>query len=340
MSMSAHLEKPCAPVQGHGAFSYWRGQAVERRSRRSLARLDAVSAAASEASRRNLEEITLEPQGVLSEIEVGKGLPEQFTANIVQYADGFRVTLYRSPRLKFASDAPSTVLPVASADSLSESAFTPIALAVERSIASTKRSRSLVVHRARCLQPHSMWTFTKRGKFASADDVWSAWRLFAQMMRRRFKREWAYVAVPELHRDGQTWHLHVLFGRFYMVETLRRYWYRALGGSGSEQGDQTPGSVNVKSLRSRHSAGLGAARYIAKYVGKGFERGGLNRRVFASSIGLRPLQAQKRRDTFDQGLFGFADAVGRWLREHFGVERIYPRFYVHDTFSAAVIDTG
>jgi hypothetical protein len=184
-----------------------------------------------------------------------------------------------------------------------------------------------------------MWTFTKRGKFASSDEVWAAWKLFRQLMARRFKKQkFEFVAVPELHSDGETWHLHVLFGRLYMVEMLRAFWYRSLGGTGKERGDQTPGSVNVKSLRARHSSGRGAARYIAGYVGKGFERGGANKRVFSASVGLAPVDVKRWRDPFDETIIGFADSVGRWLRDHFAFQPFFPRFLFKPGFEVGVID--
>jgi hypothetical protein len=284
----------------------------------------------------NLEEVTLDLQvrpDVLASGAPGRG---QLGCKLTVYEDGVRATFWRAPEWKRSGsveDVEQSSGGSGGAGSMDEKS---------RSAASIARSRRIVVHRARCLGVHSMWTFTKRGKFASADDVWAAWRRFGQMMRRRYREKWRYVAVPELHGDGATWHLHVLFGDFYMVETLRRLWYRALGGTGSETGEATPGSVNVKSLRSAHSTPRGAAYYVAKYVGKGFERGGSNRRVFATSLGLNPIEVTRWNNPYDDGIVEFVDTVGGWLGLLNPLARIFPRFFFRGRggLESAVIDTA
>lgn|SRR5665213_1264684 len=199
----------------------------------------------------------------------------QWQVNVVQYPDGLRVSGFRRPgggRSPFSA-------PTGRAD------VTPTVR--NREDSSIQRSKRIVVHRSRCLQAQYLWTFTKRGKFATSAEVWKAWQLFRQSMRRRYKRVIPYVGVPELHSDGETWHLHIAFAEWIDVIVLRILWFRALGGVGNERGDETPGNVDAKRFRGRKRAG-GMGRYIAKYVGKGFERGEVNRRVFRASVGLQP----------------------------------------------------
>jgi len=186
---------------------------------------------------------------------------------------------------------------------------------------------------------HSLWTFTKRGKFSSSQEVWAAWRLFSQQMRRRYGDRWKYVAVPELHADGETWHLHVAFSSFYWVGTLRRFWYRALGGSGVEVGDETPGSVNAKRIGRGHSNARRCSSYLAKYVGKGFERSGANKRVFAASACLGPVSDERWHGIYDDGPADVAAAVGRWLYEAYGYARSEAHFYREPFLEGFVVDT-
>ena len=295
----------------------------------------------------NLEKVTLDPpivwDVVLAEVAEGRPGPGQLGAKVVTYSDGVRVSIWRRPEFRCSSreadesgSAPDVALSSTGPNSgTSEDGQS-------RSDASIARSRKLVRHRARCLGVHSLWTFTKRGKFDSLDDVWLSWRRFHQLMRRRYRAKWRYVAVPELHADGETWHLHVLFGDFYLVETLRRFWYRALGATGNETGDSTPGSVNVKKLRASCSSARGAANYVAKYVGKGFERGGHNRRVFSCSAGLHPVAVARWRSPVDVGIVEFTDTVGRRVSVSHPMGRIFPRFYFGTAggIEAAVFDTA
>ena len=188
----------------------------------------------------------------------------------------------------------------------------------ERFEASVRRSRSVVRHKARCLAVMYLWTFTKRGKFSSRDDLWLAWREFERMALKRFGARWRYVAVPELHSDGVTWHLHVAVAEWFDVSALRVLWYRALGGTGAEQGDATPGSVNAKDFRRR-----GGARriwsYIAKYVGKGVSSSEPFRRSFSTSKGIRPLGVSVLHATWKCDLWFALEALSAELRGRFRV---------------------
>lgn len=192
----------------------------------------------------------------------------------------------------------------------SESSLNPPAprSSPERAANSIARSRALLRRRVLALNADHMLTLTKRGKFAHIDDVWAAFRLFSRAMKRRFGDRWRYVAVPELHSDGETWHMHVALRGFFWVGTVRRLWYRALGGSGDETGERSPGNIDAKHFNPR--AGVAAARsvagYVAKYVGKGFERSVGGRKLYAATAGLNPIRICKWSASF---LFGSRDAA-------------------------------
>jgi hypothetical protein len=157
-------------------------------------------------------------------------------------------------------------------------------------------------------------------------------------MRKRHADRWRYVAVPELHADGETWHLHVLVDRVYLAEAMRLHWSRALGGTGSERGVETLGNVNVKRLSASRRTSRGAASYIAKYVGKGFGLGSAHRRIFAASTGLDPVHDCRWVHVHDIGFSAMAFTVGRGLRECFGVGSVLPWWKVTEKFQICVID--
>jgi hypothetical protein len=140
-----------------------------------------------------------------------------------------------------------------------------------------------------------MWTFTKRNKFETLDDLWTAWAEFNRLADKRFRGRWIYVSVPEQHADG-TWHMHAGVRGFFMANTLRFLWHKALGSPGLMRGADSPGNVDAKEFRG--SGPRAIAAYISKYVGKGFGAVATHRRLFSSSVGICPL---------DQRVFHFRD---------------------------------
>lgn len=294
----------------------WRGGYWENRSRERSERAESVRKRRAERAAphgfRSLEEATHKPHDCPEDFREGVPCAEgQVGVKVTEYPDGFRVVAYQSKGRAVGGGGVST------ADKPQDESRSPPA--EQRSESSLGRSRALVAHRARCLGPVAMWTFTKRGKFESADHVWASWRLFTQACRRRYGIGFRYVAVPELHADGETWHLHVLVDRIYMVESLRVLWARALGGTGLERGSETVGNVDAKSLRGRGFGARRAAGYIAKYVGKGFGGGCAGRRLFSASGGLDPVRIRRWALRIDTGIVDGANRAREWLCEHYGV---------------------
>lgn len=314
--------------------AYWESRSRERSEREVARTAQRRAERAASGPGHNLEDVTLEPQtpsAVPDLIPGGTCADGQPALKVTQYPDGLRVVVFQSRSRASAGSASRA----AKSSEPSEAVST-----AERSESSLSRSRALVAHRARCLGATAMWTFTKRGKFSSADEVWKAWRAFTKIMRIRYKKKFRYVAVPELHQDGETWHLHVLVDRYYMASSLRVLWYRALGGTGREQGEQTPGSVNAKSLRNGRFGARRAARYIAKYVGKGFERCGANRRVFGASCGLNPISVERRRISYDCGIVAGLDIAREWIRATYPVEWFGARFVFRPLWHCALADVS
>lgn len=167
----------------------------------------------------------------------------------------------------------------------------------ERFLSSVKRSRRLLRERCLELNADNLLTLTKRGKFSSVDELWAAFARFNRLMSRFYGDKWRYVAVPELHADGETYHMHVATRGYFWHGIVRKIWYRALGGRGDEQGDETPGNIDFSAPRrvrgSSARKALRLAGYVAKYVGKGFAAGNRSRRLFAASRGLNPRHIER-----------------------------------------------
>lgn len=148
------------------------------------------------------------------------------------------------------------------------------------------RARREMKWRCLCLQADHFMTLTKRGKFETIDDAWSAWGLFLSQMRYQHGEFFQFVTVPEQHADGR-WHLHVALRGRWDVNELRRYWYRALGGFGDEKGADSPGSINLRQFKAARGSVV-IAKYMSKYMGKAFGARGPKRRAYSSSKGLSP----------------------------------------------------
>jgi hypothetical protein len=267
------------------------------------------------ASRASLEITTLkesDPDCLIPDLLNGVApCREQWSIKTTEYADGIRCVGYRSKPRSLSGGAGSA--------GESRERIRAALTEAERTESSLSRSRGLVIHRTRCLGGRYLWTFTKRGKFASIDDVWAAWHEFCRLFKWRTGKRLAYVAVPELHADGETWHLHAVLAQWLDVVTIRALWGRALGGVGNERGTETLGNVDARAFRGRGGVARRIATYVAKYVGKGFVRGSAHRRVFAASCGLNPIRVARWHSPAEFGSQGMAVAVGEWFYRHRGL---------------------
>jgi hypothetical protein len=159
------------------------------------------------------------------------------------------------------------------------------ALAAERSDRARRRARQTCRDRIWMLGADRMLTLTKRGKFRSTDEAWSAWDLFRRSARKFWGERWQFVVVPEAHREGG-YHLHVALRGFFDVGMLRRLWNRALGGTGRESGPDTCGNVDITGAVSSPRSRTRIANYLAKYLGKDLGEVIRGRRALASSRGI------------------------------------------------------
>jgi hypothetical protein len=200
-----------------------------------------------------------------------------FNVTATRYPDGWRAVVFRGHDPPREVEGPRRVRSKESDD---------------RWASAVIRAKAKVRHLCRCISADHMWTFTRRGKFADLDLLWAAWKEFCRLMAVRYpRRSWEFVAVPELHSDGCTWHLHVATHGFWDVNVLRPLWHRALGAPGLMRGSDSPGNVDAHRFVGRSARAI--AGYISKYVGKGMGSVAAGRRLYSSSTGIRALEQRR-----------------------------------------------
>lgn len=270
------------------------------------------SAPAREA-RPSLEEATLKSQLHLQHgFHPGKEFGgDVWTVNCKRFSSGVVVTratlfaAWKRPRGKSES-----------ADSVPSVPAPSVPKSGERFKQSVDRSRRVLREKCFELNADHMLTLTKRGKFSSVDELWAVFRRFNLLMTKMYKDRWRYVAVPELHGDGETYHMHCAINGFLWAGIVRKIWQRALGGKGNEAGEQARGNVDLKAFR-KYRGGAAAIRrvagYISKYVGKGFSSGSASRRLYSSSRGLDPAEVQRFHIRDWLGVPEVAMSIQRWL---------------------------
>lgn len=116
-------------------------------------------------------------------------------------------------------------------------------------------------------------TLTSRNLLNDYDKLIATWKRFMRLLEKAGEK-FEYVAVPELHKNGEYYHVHAAINGFARVETLRRCWQIALGGKGDEKGVNALGNVDIKSSRRKgkrqNKQAVGVAKYICKYITKSY----------------------------------------------------------------------
>ena len=151
----------------------------------------------------------------------------------------------------------------------------------EKDEATTQRDLEKCAYRAArrvrqlCIEIRAdrLLTLTTRNLLREYDDVTSAWKRFMRILES-INEKFDYVAVPELHKNGEHFHIHAAINGFSRDETLRRCWQIALGGKGNEKGAEAIGNVNIKrnkrNLFDKNKQTIGIAKYISKYITKSY----------------------------------------------------------------------
>jgi hypothetical protein len=152
-----------------------------------------------------------------------------------------------------------------------------------------RRARRQVRHYVVANRCDRMLTLTYRGKGnhdrdALVEHLHDFWRA----LRAEVGRAIPYVWVPELHPGGHGWHAHAALGSFVPVQIIRACWPH-----GDRIDIQRKGRVGSSDAAMVERSRI-AARYVGKYLGKGFEETerALGRHRYECAQGFRPLVEQ------------------------------------------------
>lgn len=153
--------------------------------------------------------------------------------------------------------------------------------AKERDEADIQRDREKAAYRASAkvrqfaleIRADRLLTLTSRGLLTDYDVVVSTWKRFMRILEQAGAK-FDYVAVPELHKSGEHYHIHAAINGFLKADLLRRCWQIALGGKGNERGRDALGNIDLKQQKRKQTdpnkRTIGIARYIAKYISKSY----------------------------------------------------------------------
>lgn len=194
----------------------------------------------------------------------------------------------------------------------------------EKDEATAKRDLEKCAYRAArmvrqlCLEIRAdrLLTLTSRRLLTDYDDVIATWKRLMRILENAGEK-FEYIAVPELHKNGEHYHIHAAINGFVRADMLRRCWQIALGGKGDEKGEDALGNVDIK--RNRRNGGdknkltIGIARYISKYITKSYlEHHRFNRKRYWSPRTIK-----------------LPESHGEWLRAETtaqAVQELYSRF--------------
>ena len=124
------------------------------------------------------------------------------------------------------------------------------------------RARRTVRKKCLSMNADRMLTLTFRENVTDIEEAWSCFKYFCKLMRWRYKDRFQYVAVPEYQKRGAV-HFHLALSGFYHVNTVRRFWKRAVG--------HRDGNIDITSPRRHGKRSWNPkriAQYLAKYITK------------------------------------------------------------------------
>lgn len=199
----------------------------------------------------------------------------------------------------------------------------------DRDEATVQRDREKAAYRAArkvrqiCIEIRAdrLLTLTSRRLLTDYDEMIAAWKRFMRLLEQAGAK-FEYVAVPELHKNGEHYHVHAALNGFVRAELLRRCWQIALGGRGDERGVDALGNVDIKrdrrGLQGSTRRAVSIARYISKYISKSYlEHHQFNRKRYWVPKSVR-----------------LPDSSAEWLRAQSAAEAIQE---LHSRFDTAVM---
>lgn len=123
------------------------------------------------------------------------------------------------------------------------------------------------------IQVDRLLTLTSRNLLHDYDELVATWKRFMRILESAGAK-FDYIAVPELHKNGEHYHIHAAINGFVRAHLLRRCWQIALGGKGDERGSDALGNVDIKQSKRRVAdpfrRAVGIAKYLSKYITKSY----------------------------------------------------------------------
>lgn len=123
------------------------------------------------------------------------------------------------------------------------------------------------------IQVDRLLTLTSRNLLHDYDELVATWKRFMRILESAGAK-FDYIAVPELHKNGEHYHIHAAINGFVRADLLRRCWQIALGGKGDERGKDALGNVDIKQSKRRSPdpfrRAVGIAKYLSKYITKSY----------------------------------------------------------------------
>jgi hypothetical protein len=145
-----------------------------------------------------------------------------------------------------------------------------------------RRARQNIRWLCKVMEADRLFTLSYRENQIDREQARADFSRFLRLVRGGWRGvegvpDWQYVAVLEKQERG-AYHIHCAVKGWQRVKFLRQCWYKALGGTGNESGDQTPGAVNVTNPDKKKWGHTGRnwkvnklSSYLTKYLAKTFD---------------------------------------------------------------------
>ena len=136
-----------------------------------------------------------------------------------------------------------------------------------------------------------LFTLTYRENQTDREQTRADFKKFLRLVRSGWRGQagvpdWKYVAVLEKQERG-AFHIHCAVKGWQRINFLRAAWYKALGCTGNETGENTPGAVNVTNPDKSRWGHTGRqwkvqklSGYLTKYLSKTFEDSSAEKRRY------------------------------------------------------------
>lgn len=167
-----------------------------------------------------------------------------------------------------------------------------------------RRAKQNIRWLVKAMDADRLFTLTYRENQIDRDKARADFTRFLRLVRSGWRGtvgvpDWQYVAVLE-KQDRGAYHIHCAVKGWQRIKFLRAAWYKALGGTGAEQGDQTPGAVNVTNPDRKKWGHTGRnwkvsklAGYLTKYLSKTFDEAAKEKNRYWKSKDITKPQSER-----------------------------------------------